>query len=115
VDVPGLVKGNVYENGNGGVTVRAVDGSFEGTVVEAGAGSVSVYVNYGMAFKGDVQEQDLGSVTAVVDGTFEGNITEALGGNVATSGAGWFKGNLEQELPGTCTNTIIRFEGSACF
>jgi hypothetical protein len=45
---------------------------------------------------------------------FEGNIVELGSGDLATDGAGWFKGNTEHELPGTCTNTIARFEGSAC-
>jgi hypothetical protein len=61
-----------------------------------------------------VEEQDGGSVTALVDGFFEGNIAELLGGNVSTSGTGVFKGNSEQQPTGTCTNTIVRFEGSAC-
>lgn len=48
VDIPGLVKGNVYENGNGGVTINALAGSFEGSVSETGPGNVAVIVNFGM-------------------------------------------------------------------
>ena len=84
------------------------------TACEAGAGSVSVIVNFGMSFKGEVEEADGGGVTALVNGFFEGNIVERLGGNVSTSGPGVFKGNSEHQLPGTCTNTIVRFEGAAC-
>lgn len=50
VDVPGLVKGNIYENGNGGVTVFAQVGSFEGSVTETGLGNVSITVNFGHSF-----------------------------------------------------------------
>ena len=51
VDVPGLVKGNIYENGNGGVTVNALAGSFEGAVSEPGRGNVAVSVGFGLSFK----------------------------------------------------------------
>ena len=44
VDVPGIVKGNIYENGNGGVTVNATSGNFEGSVSETGPGNVAVDV-----------------------------------------------------------------------
>lgn len=114
VDVPGLVKGDVYENGNGGVTVISSSGSYEGNVVETGAGSVSVNVSFGLSFKGDIEENDGGSVTAVVNGMFEGGIVEVGAGNVVTSGPGTFKGNSEHQLPGLCSNTIIDFQGSAC-
>lgn len=53
-------------------------------------------------------------MTADVSGFFEGNIVEALGGNVATSGPGVFKGNTEHQLTGTCSNTMLRFEGTVC-
>ena len=43
-----------------------------------------------------------------------GYIVERLGGSVATGGAGVFKGNSEHQLPGSCSNAIVRFEGSAC-
>jgi hypothetical protein len=114
VDLPGLVKGEIYEMGNGGVTVNALTGSFEGSVFEAGPGSVVASVNFGMSFKGGIEEYDGGNVTATVNGLFEGNIVEYLGGNLITQGAGGFKGNSEHELPGTCTNTIVNFEGAAC-
>jgi hypothetical protein len=114
VDLPGLVKGDIYENGNGGVTINATSGSYEGSVAETGSGSVTVNVNFGMSFKGNVEEYDGGNVTATVNGMFEGGIVENLGGNVSTAGAGIFKGNSEQQAPGTCTNTIVNFEGSAC-
>jgi hypothetical protein len=114
VDVPGLVKGNIYENGNGGVTVNAFAGSYEGSISEAGAGSVVIKVSAGMSFKGDVEEADGGSVTAEVEGAFEGNLREMLGGNVTTSGTGIFKGNSEHGAPGLCSNTIVNFQGSAC-
>ena len=83
------------------VRQHAASGSFEGSVNEAGAGSVVVMVNFGMSFKGEIDERDGSSVTAEVDGLFEGNIVERLGGNVSTSGSGIFKGNSEFELPGT--------------
>jgi hypothetical protein len=114
VDVPGLVKGNINENGAGGVTVNAAFGSFEGSVTETGPGNVVVQVGFGQSFKGDVEEHDGGSVTADVNGFFEGNIVELGLGNVATSGPGVFKGNSEHQLPGACTNSIVNFQGAAC-
>ncbi len=114
VDMPGLVKGNINENDNGGVVINAVTGSFEGSVIENGAGNVSVNITFGMSCKGDIEENLGGGVTALVNGFFEGNITELGIGAVATSGAGVFKGNTEHALPGTCSNTIVRFEGAVC-
>jgi hypothetical protein len=114
VDLPGLVKGNINENGAGGVTVNAIAGSFEGSVTETGPGNVVIQVGFGHSFKGDVEEHDGGSVSAEVSGFFEGNLVELGLGNVATTGAGVFKGNSEHQLPGTCTNTIVNFQGSAC-
>jgi hypothetical protein len=114
VDVPGLVKGDVYENGNGGVTINALAGNFEGSVNEAGPGNVNVIVSPGMSFKGDLNEHDGGNATAEVNGFFEGNIIEKLGGNVTTLGTGVFKGNSEHEAPSTCSNTIANFQGAAC-
>lgn len=114
VDVPGLFKGNVYENGNGGVTIHALTGSFEGSVAETGPGNVNVIINPGLAMKGDIEEHDGGSVTAQVEGFFEGNIVELVGGNVTTVGAGVFKGNTQHQLPGTCANAVLRFEGAVC-
>jgi hypothetical protein len=83
-------------------------------VFEAGPGSVVANVSFGMSFKGGIEEYDGGNVTATVNGLFEGNIVEYLGGNLITQGSGGFKGNSEHELPGTCTNTIVNFEGAAC-
>jgi hypothetical protein len=117
VDMPGLVKGDVYENGNGGVTINTLAGNFEGSVNETGPGNVNVTVSPGMSFKGEVNEHDGGNVTADVNGFFEGNIVEKLGGNVttvSTLGTGVFKGNSEHQAPGTCTNAIVNFQGSAC-
>jgi hypothetical protein len=114
VDLPGVVNADVIESGNGGVTVVASNGSFEGSVIETGAGSVSVTVAAGYSFKGGIEEYDGGSVTATVNGFFEGNILELAAGNVVTGGLGTFKGNSEHELPGTCTNTLVDFEGAAC-
>jgi hypothetical protein len=114
VDLPGLIKADIIENGNGGVTVRAVTGSYEGSVIEYGAGSVTATISAGQSFKGGIEEYDGGGVTATVDGFFEGNITEHLAGNVVTSGLGTFKGNSEHELAGTCSNTIVDFQGAVC-
>lgn len=81
---------------------------------ETGAGSVVVTVAAGLSFKGGIEEYDAGSVTATIDGLFEGNLVERLGGNVTTSGTGMFKGNSEHEAPGTCSNSIVSFDGAAC-
>lgn len=71
-------------------------------------------MNPGLSFKGEIEEYDGGSVTALVNGLFEGNISERAGGNLATSGNGMMKGNSEHEVPGTCTNSILSFEGAVC-
>ena len=114
VDLPGVVNADVLESGNGSVTVNASVGSFEGSVIETGGGNVSVTVAAGHSFKGGIEEYDGGSVSALVNGFFEGNIMELAAGNVTTSGPGTFKGNSEHELAGTCTNTIVDFQGAAC-
>jgi hypothetical protein len=114
VDLPGVVNADIYESGPGSVTVRATVGSFEGSVIETEGGNVNVIVSPGYSFKGGVEEYDAGSMLATVDGFFEGNIAELGRGNVETRGAGTFKGNSEHELPGTCVNSIVDFEGAAC-
>jgi len=114
VDLPGLVKGDIYENGSGSVVLRTVTGDFEGGVNEADAGDVNATVAAGTVFKGNIEEELLGNVSVFVDGRFEGNIVERGDGNLSTSGSGTVAGNSEHELPGTCTNTVSRFEGAAC-
>jgi hypothetical protein len=69
------------------VLVNALNGSFEGSIVETGPGSVGVNVNFGQSFKGDIEETDGGAVIVEVNGFFEGNIQERLLGNVASPAA----------------------------
>jgi hypothetical protein len=114
VDLPGLVKGEIYENGRGSVFVRTVTGDFEGGVYETDAGDVDATIAAGTVFKGNIEEELLGNVSVFVDGRFEGNIVERGEGNVSTSGSGTVAGNSEHERPGTCANTVARFEGAAC-
>ena len=114
VGVDGPTKGDVIESGAGSVVVTVLGGAYEGGLFEEGAGSATVSVAAGSAFKGDIEEQDDGSVTATVEGILEGNVRELFAGNLVTEGSGWFKGNTEHEIPGLCSNSIARFEGSAC-
>jgi hypothetical protein len=110
----GPAKGDIDEAGGGGVQVTVLSGAYEGNINESDAGSVETTVAVDSAFKGGIAEDFDGSATAVVEGLFEGNIEERGAGDLATSGTGLFKGNTEHEVPGVCSNTILRFEGSSC-
>lgn len=109
-----VLKGNIIESGLGSVSVITASGDFEGSIEERDAGNVTVTVDIGTFFKGDLVEDLGGSVSIEVNGTFEGNASEFGAGNLNTFGVGLFKGNSEHELPGTCTNSITRFEGAPC-
>jgi hypothetical protein len=114
VGADGPTKGDVLEAGPGSVLISVLGGQYEGNASEYDAGLVQLSTAAGTAFKGSVTEEFDGDVVATIEGMFEGNVTERGVGNVSTDGAGQFKGNSEHELPGTCTNTIVNFEGAAC-
>lgn len=110
----GVVKGDIVEAGLGNVYVATVTGNYEGSVVENDDGSIELTVGGGTAFKGGAEETGSGSLDAFIEGLLEGNLTELGAGDLLTEGPGTFKGNSEHQLPGTCTNSILDFQGAFC-
>lgn len=115
--MPGArINGNIEELGQGSVRMAIAPGQFfDGNIKEAGRGSVVVHVLAGL-YDGNVEESGAGHVLIHVraGGLFNGNSHEKDAGNMSTSGTGMYNGSTKEEGPGTCTNTILDFNGSPC-
>jgi hypothetical protein len=114
VGVNGPSKGDIEEQDDGSVSITVLGGAYEGSVFERDTGSVSTSVAAGATFKGSIEEEFDGNVSAIVEGLFEGNLIERGAGDLNTSGAGQIKGNSEHEFPGACSNTVANFDGTSC-